>query len=235
MRLYAGTSGFSYNEWKGPFYPEKLPNADMLRYYAERLPTVELNNTFYRMPKASVVDGWATQVPDTFRFVVKASRRITHMKRLREVEEPVGYLKQALAGLGERLGLVLFQLPPNLPADRERLERFLALWGSELHAAFEFRHPSWLEGDAREVLREHGTALCVSESEDEPEAQVEATACHAYLRLRRSTYTEAELDARLAALRVLDVDEAYVFFKHEDAGAGPRMAAQFLERAQAGP
>jgi uncharacterized protein YecE (DUF72 family) len=233
MRLYAGTSGFSYKEWKGPFYPEKLKNADMLHYYAERLPTVELNNTFYRMPKASVVDGWAEQVPETFRFVIKASRRITHMKRLKEAEEPVGYLKQALAGLGERLGLVLFQLPPNLPADRERLEQFLALWGDETKAAFEFRHPSWLDGDARDVLSAHGAALCVAELQEEPDANVEATARHAYLRLRRSSYTEAELDARLASLRALDVDDAYVFFKHEDAGAGPRMAAQFLERARA--
>ena len=233
MRLYAGTSGFSYKEWKGPFYPEKLKNADMLAYYAERLPTVELNNTFYRMPKTSVVEGWAEQVPEGFRFVIKASRRITHMKRLKETDEPVGFLKQALAPLGEKLGLVLFQLPPNLPADRERLERFLDLWDAAAPAAFEFRHASWLDGDARDVLRARGVGLCVSEADDEPDASLEVTAPHAYVRLRRSSYEEAELAARLAALRALEPREAYVFFKHEDAGAGPRMATHFLELAAA--
>ena len=233
MQLYAGTSGFSYKEWKGPFYPETLKNADMLAYYAERLPTVELNNTFYRMPKTEVVEGWAAQVPETFRFVVKASRRLTHMKRLKDPEEPLGFLKQVLAPLGEKLGLVLFQLPPNLPADRDRLERFLDAVAGELPAAFEFRHPSWLDGDAREVLRDHGAALCVSEADDTPDAVFEATSRQAYVRLRRADYAGAALDARVASLKGLDVDAAYVFFKHEDAGAGPRMAAEFLERARA--
>ncbi len=233
MQLYAGTSGFSYKEWKGPFYPEKIKNAEMLAYYAERLPSVELNNTFYRMPKTEVVEGWAAQVPETFRFVVKASRRLTHRKRLKDPEETLGFLKQVLAPLGEKLGLVLFQLPPNLPADRERLERFLDALAGELPAAFEFRHPSWLDGDARDVLRARGVALCISEGDDTPDAELEATSRRAYLRLRRESYDAAALDARLASLRTLDVDAAYVFFKHEDAGAGPRLAAEFLERARA--
>ena len=229
MEPYAGTSGFSYKEWKGPFYPETLKNADMLAYYAERLPTVELNNTFYRMPKTEVVAGWAETVPDRFRFVVKASRRITHNKRLKEPEEPVGFLKQVLEPLGEKLGLVLFQLPPNLPEDRERLARFLEILGTDLPAAFEFRHPSWLDGEARDLLRDHGAALCVSEADDAPDAAIEATARQAYLRLRRADYDDAALTARLDALRGLDVDNAFVFFKHEDEGAGPRMATRFLE------
>src|SRR6266542_1192270 len=145
MRVLAGTSGYSYKEWKGSFYPEDLPASEMLRYYAARLPAVEINNTFYRMPKASLLSGWAEQVPDGFRFVLKASQRITHQKRLREAGEEGGYFFRVATTLGERLGPVLFQLPPNLKRDLPRLADFLALLPPASRSAFEFRHESWFD------------------------------------------------------------------------------------------
>ena len=147
MIIYAGTSGYSYKEWKGPFYPEKFPAADMLAYYAERLPAVEINNTFYRLPKESVLDGWAAQVPEQFRFSIKASRRITHFKRLKETDDETAYLLRALGTLGPLLGVILFQLPPNLKKDLPRLETFLDLLPPRAPTAFEFRHPSWFDED----------------------------------------------------------------------------------------
>jgi uncharacterized protein YecE (DUF72 family) len=173
--LRAGTSGFSYAPWKSTFYPEGLPAKRWLAYYAERLPAVEINNTFYRMPKASVLAGWAEQVPQEFRFAVKASKRITHIKRLKEVGDEVGYLVTVLAALGPKLGAVLFQLPPNLKLDLPRLEAFHGLLAGRVPAAFEFRHPSWQEPAVAELLRAHGAALCVADVDDEPAPALVAT------------------------------------------------------------
>ena len=167
MQLRVGTSGYSYKEWKGSFYPEKLKPAEMLGYYAERLPAVEINNTFYRMPKRTVLETWAQQVPESFRFAVKASRRITHFKRLKEVEEETSFLLGNLAVLGERLGVVLFQLPPTLKADLPRLERFLDLLDGGPRAVLEFRHASWLEDDVIDCLRARGVALCLADTDDQ--------------------------------------------------------------------
>jgi uncharacterized protein YecE (DUF72 family) len=232
MELCVGTSGFSYEQWKGPFYPEDLPASQMLRYYAERLSSVEINNTFYRMPRSSVLEGWLAQVPESFRFAIKASRRITHVKRLKEAGEETDYLLGRLAALGDRLGVVLFQLPPNLKCDLPRLESFLARLAGRVPAAFEFRHPTWQEDEVAALLREHGAALCCADDDEQP-ASLVVTAPFAYLRLRRSCYEPDELASWARRLCDTRCQRAFVFFKHEEAGAGPRLAAAFRERVEA--
>ena len=227
MKLSVGTSGYSYKEWKGPFYPEKLAAQDMLPYYAERLSAVEINNTFYRMPKTSVVESWRDQVPDGFRFSIKASRRITHFKRLKEADDETGYLLQTTAALGDRLGVLLFQLPPNLKADVERLAKFLELLPEGTPAAFEFRHESWRDQAVHACLRERGCALVHVDDEDRTLEDIVSTGAFGYLRLRRPDYAPDDLAAWAARIAAQDWTEAFVFFKHEDAGAGPRMAADF--------
>jgi uncharacterized protein YecE (DUF72 family) len=229
MRVLAGTSGYSYKEWKGSFYPEDLPASEMLRYYAARLPAVEINNTFYRMPKASLLSGWAEQVPDGFRFVLKASQRITHQKRLREAGEEVGYFFRVATTLGDRLGPVLFQLPPNLKRDLPRLADFLALLPPASRSAFEFRHESWFDDEVFEALRSRGAALCIAEDED-LSTPFEMTAAWGYLRLRRQDYGEADIAAWADRIRGKPWSEVYVFFKHEEGGAGPRLAAELLRQ-----
>jgi uncharacterized protein YecE (DUF72 family) len=229
MRVLAGTSGFSYKEWKGSFYPEDLPADRMLAYYSERLPAVEINNTFYRMPKAALLESWAAEVAPEFRFVLKASQRITHFKRLKDTGSEVEYFFGLASTLGERLGPVLVQLPPNLKKDLPRLEAFLATLPAGARPAFEFRHASWFEEDVFEALRGKGAALCVAEDEDLATPFV-ATASWGYLRLRRQDYDGAAVAAWAERVRAQSWSEAYVFFKHEDAGSGPRLAAEFLER-----
>jgi uncharacterized protein YecE (DUF72 family) len=229
VKILAGTSGFSYNEWKGSFYPEDLPNAQMLRYYASRLPTVEINNTFYRMPKTSVLSGWAEQVPESFRFVLKAPQQITHRMRLKEAAEPTKYFFSVAESLGERLGPALVQLPPNLKKDLPRLETFLAAMPAGARAAFEFRHESWFVDEVYETLRSRGAALCVAEDEILATPLV-ATAGWGYLRLRRQDYVEADVSSWAEKVRGQSWSEAYVFFKHEEAGTGPRLAEAFLKQ-----
>ncbi len=229
MRVLAGTSGFSYKEWKGSFYPEDLPAEQMLSFYAARLPAVEINNTFYRMPKPALLASWAEQVSPQFRFVLKASQRITHHKRLKEAGSEVAYFFQTASTLGERLGPALFQLPPNLKKDLPRLEAFLAVLPEGARAAFEFRHASWFEDDVFEALRGRGAALCIAEDEELATPLV-ATAGWGYLRLRRQDYDDAAVAAWAEKVRGQSWDEACVFFKHEDAGSGPRLAAEFLRR-----
>ena len=228
MRVLAGTSGFSYKEWKGSFYPEDLPASRMLAYYAERLPAVEINNTFYRMPKPELLQGWSAEVPESFRFVLKASQRITHFKRLKDAGSEVEYFFSVARTLGERLGPALFQLPPNLKKDLPRLEAFLAALPDGTRAAFEFRHASWFEDDVFAALRASGAALCIAEDEELATPLV-ATADWGYLRLRRQDYGDEAVDAWARRVHEQPWSEAYVFFKHEDAGSGPRLAAQFLE------
>ena len=231
MALYVGTSGFAYKEWKGPFYPEDLPDAQMLRYYGERFGTVEINNTFYRMPKTSVVEGWANEVPPDFRFVLKASQRITHYGRLKpEVADTVGYLLRAAAALGERQGPLLFQLPPNLKKDVPRLAAFLALVTAPARAALEFRHPSWFDDEVFGVMRDHNAALCIAQAE-ELDVPFVSTADWGYLRLRLPDYDDAGLAEWAERVRGVGWNDAFVFFKHEDAGKGPMLANRFLELA----
>jgi uncharacterized protein YecE (DUF72 family) len=231
MRILAGTSGYAYKEWKGVFYPERIAPAAMLGFYAERLPAVEINATFYRMPRASVLEGWAEAVPEGFRFALKASRRITHQKRLKDADEETGYLVRTAATLGAKLGALLFQLPPNLRADRDRLARFLDAVPPEVPAAFEFRHPSWHEPALVELLRERGRTLVVADADDSPAEGLVATAPRGYLRLRRARYERAELAAWVERIGGAGFESALVFFKHEDAGAGPVLAARLLELA----
>jgi uncharacterized protein YecE (DUF72 family) len=229
MRLHVGTSGYSYKEWKGSFYPEKLPSKEMLAYYGGRLGAVEINNTFYRLPKASVLESWAEQVPNDFRFSIKASRRITHFTRLKpEAREPTEYLLSTLETLGRRLGAVLFQLPPNLKKDAERLAGFLEMLPEGTPGAFEFRHPSWSDDEVRELLRARGMTLVSADTDDADEDEpIVRTSGWGYLRLRRAEYADEDLERWVDRVRSQDWTHALVFFKHEDEGAGPRMAERF--------
>jgi len=230
MHWWVGTSGFSYPKWRGYFYPEDLPAADMLAHYAGRLPSVELNNTFYRMPKRDVLEGWASRVPAGFRFAIKASRRITHIKRLKEPVGEVEFLYRNLGVLGDRLGIVLFQLPPTLRKDVPRLLGFLDLLPSGGRAAVEFRHPSWFEDDVFAALTERGLALCVSDEED-PFPSLVRGGTYGYLRLRRPEYTDAELAHWVSTARGLGWTDVYAYFKHEEAGAGAALARRLLDAA----
>ena len=229
MKLYVGTSGYSYKEWKGSFYPEKIRAAEMLSYYASRLPAVELNNTFYRLPQRSMVESWKTQVPDGFRFAVKAAQRITHFKRLKDAAAETRYMLETVSALEDRLGVVLFQLPPNMKKDLERLETFLRDLPASTPATFEFRHPTWFDDDVLELLRSQNRALCVSDTDDLPTNHIDKTADWGYLRLRRVNYSEADLTEWITRIAAQQWKSAFVFFKHEDEGTGPKLAAQFIE------
>jgi uncharacterized protein YecE (DUF72 family) len=227
MQLLAGTSGFSYKEWVGAFYPAKLPANAMLAHYATQLPIVEINNTFYRMPNAAAVQSWRAQVPDSFRFAIKMPRRISHLKRLRDCGSELKTLFSAVGDLGPCLGSMLVQLPPHARCDVAALDGFLNELPADARVAFEFRHDSWHVPAVFEVLRARNAALVQSESD----AQFEAlpwTANWAYLRLRRVDYTRADLERWLARLEAAGVAEAQVFFKHEDAATGPKLAAELL-------
>ncbi len=231
MNLYVGTSGFSYKEWKGTFYPEDLPDKQMLRFYGERFRSVEINNTFYRMPKASVLEAWAAEVPTDFKFVLKASQRITHQQRLKHAGDSVSYLLEVASTLEERLGPLLFQLPPYLKKDAPRLREFLALLRPHRRAAFEFRHQSWFDEEVFGLLRDHQAALCIAEAENDLEIPFVSTADWGYLRLRRPDYGDAELKTWAERVRRQDWRDAFIFFKHEEEGKGPQMARRFLELA----
>ncbi len=230
--LYVGTSGYSYKEWKGSFYPEKLPAKDMLPYYAERLKTVELNNTFYRFPKRSAMESWKSQVPVDFRFSVKASQSITHFKRLKDAEDPTRDMIENISALEDRLGVVLFQLPPNMKKDAERLDSFLQLLPPDIKATFEFRHPTWFDDEVLELLKRHNRALCVSDTDDLPANTIDKTADFGYLRLRRVQYGQAELKEWIEKIKKQKWKETFVFFKHEDEGTGPKLAAEFIGLAE---
>lgn len=229
MKLWVGTSGYSYKAWLGSFYPERLPAKEMLRFYASRLPTVEINNTFYRLPKESVLQNWAEQVSPEFRFVLKAPQKITHVKRLKEADEEVKYLFGAENSLGRNKGAVLFQLPPSLRKNLLTLQSFLSILPTDRPIAFEFRHPSWFDEEVFACLRERNCALCLAEMEDSENYDLVPTATWGYLRLRRSDYTPTDLRNWKQRILSQPWDHAYVFFKHEDEGIGPKLAAQFLE------
>jgi uncharacterized protein YecE (DUF72 family) len=226
MTLHIGTSGYSYKEWKGTFYPEDLKAAAMLSYYAERLGTVEINNTFYRMPTRKLLEGWGSQVPDTFRFVLKVSQKITHFKRLKEVEEEVGYLMETVRVLGPKLGPLLVQIPPNFKRDDARLFAFLDLV-TEARVALEVRNASWLAPEVFALLEKRGVALVTSETDDEPDPQLVRTAPWGYLRLRKTAYTPQELAQWSRKIAEQKWEEAFVFFKHEQ--IGPDLARQLTE------
>ena len=227
MRVRTGTSGFSYPAWEGHFYPAGTKRPDMLSFYGGKLGAVEINNTFYRMPKADLLERWRDSVPESFRFALKASRRITHHQRLRDAGDSVEYLFGTAKVLGEQLGPFLFQLPPYLRRDDDRLAAFLERLPAGLRAAFEFRHASWFDDAVFALLEEAGAALCVADAGGDHDAPLVATTDFGYLRLRRADYDEAALRSWADRIRPQPWRETYVFFKHEDEGAGPRMAARF--------
>ena len=227
VQVRIGTSGYSYAEWKGNFYPEKLAAKDMLRFYAGRFPTVEINNTFYRMPTEKLLSGWADQVPEKFTFVIKAPKRITHDMRLKECGELLSYLFGATATLGSKLGPLLFQLPPNFKKDVPRLKSFFDDMPERRRAAVEFRHASWFDDDVYAALRERDAALCVADTDEGEQAPaLPVTASWGYLRLRRADYDDAALAAWAERIRTQPWTQAFVFFKHEDAGRGPDLAGR---------
>jgi uncharacterized protein YecE (DUF72 family) len=231
-RVDIGTSGYSYKEWKGSFYPKDLAAAKMLAFYGERFPTVEINNTFYQMPKAEALRTQAAQVPERFTFAFKAPGRITHQKRLKDVDEPVAHLWETVATLGARLGPVLYGLPPNMKKDLPRLAALLALTPPGRRVAVEFRHESWFEGeDTFATLRAAGAALCIADAEDFTVPFVQ-TAAWGYLRLRKPRYDAAALAGWAAKIRAAGWTDACVYFKHEDEGHAPVFAEQ-LGRALA--
>ena len=233
MNVRVGTSGYSYPEWKGNFYPEKIAAKDMLSFYAGRFPTVEINNTFYRMPKEALLSGWAAQVPESFTFVLKASQRITHIQRLKESGELLTYLFRVSATLGSRLGPLLFQLPPNFRKDVPRLASFFQQMPERRRVAFEFRHASWFDDETFGTLRANGAALCVADTGEEPVAPLVATTDWGYLRLRREDFADGELRDWARRIREQPWSDAFVFLKHEEEGRGPKLAARLMEILQA--
>jgi uncharacterized protein YecE (DUF72 family) len=231
MQFFVGTSGYSYEEWKGSFYPQKLPNKQMLSHYAEQFSAVELNNTFRRMPSESNFESWANQVPGTFRFALKAPQAITHFKRLKDAQEPTNHLFRTAAVLKSKLGPVLFGLPGNFKKDLPRLEDFLHLIPKNAQAAFEFRHKSWFDDDVFECLRASRCALCVNDDPEFPQAPLLSSTNWGYVRLRRKRYTKKTLGDWVKKLRSQPWKQAYVFFKHEVTGTGPKFAARFIALA----
>jgi uncharacterized protein YecE (DUF72 family) len=229
MRVMTGTSGFSYPAWRGSFYPEKLPAAKMLAFYAGKLGAVEINNTFYRMPQPAVLARWAADTPATFRFALKSPRSITHMRRLVGAADAVTRLADGVRALGDRLGPILFQLPANARKDVGVLEAFLStLPAGGMRAAFEFRDKSWLADDVYAVLARHDAALCVADAEELATPLV-ATASWGYLRLRRQDYGKAALRRWAVRLKKERFTDVFAFFKHENEGAGPALADSFRE------
>jgi uncharacterized protein YecE (DUF72 family) len=228
VRLRAGTSGFNYDEWKESFYPPGLPAARRLAYYAGQFDTVEINATFYRMPTPKTLAAWAAAVPAGFAFGLKAPQRITHFGRLRGVDDPVRFFCETALTLGDRLGPLLFQLPPNFPRDLARLADFLALLPSGLDVAMEFRHDSWLDGDVYERLRARNVALCVADTGERTTPLV-STADFGYFRLRDEGYAEGDLERWAHTIRQAGAHwrAAWVFFKHEESGTGPAFARRF--------
>jgi uncharacterized protein YecE (DUF72 family) len=230
MRALVGTSGYNYDAWKGSFYPDDLAKKKMLSYYASRFPTVEINYTFYRKPTEKALRGWSGETPENFRFVLKGWQRITHQKRLLECEPLVASFWEVAQVLGDKLGPILFQLPPNFKKDLPRLDAFLALLPPAMRAAFEFRHATWFSDDVFSSLRGKNAALCVAESEELATPLVR-TAPFGYLRLRREDYDDAAI-ARWAKLiaEAGFTDDVHVFFKHEDGAKGTKFADALIAK-----
>jgi uncharacterized protein YecE (DUF72 family) len=235
MKIHVGTSGYAYKEWKGKFYPQKISPQEMLHFYSGRLDTVEINNTFYHMPRESVLISWAEQVPGDFVFALKASQVITHLKRLRNVSGETEYLFRTLSALDRKLGPVLFQFPKSFRADRPALQDFLSLLPADTVCAFEFRNPSWADKEILDLLQERGSALCIADSDENPAQEIIRTAPWGYLRLRRSDYTDADLSQWLERILAQKWERAFVYFKHEEDDAqGPEMAVRFRGLADNG-
>ena len=227
--IRVGTSGYNYPEWRGHFYPETLPARAMLGFYAERFPTVEINYTFYRTPTEKLLVGWAAATPDGFVFTLKAPRRLTHDRRLRDVDEPLRFFCNTAGALGARLGPLFFQLPPTFQKQTDRLADLLAMLPPRVRCAFEFRHASWFADDVYDLLRRRDAALCIADTEDGTTPDV-ATASWGYLRLRDAGYPDAELDGWMETIGRHGWKDAYVYFKHEGTASGPALATRWLTR-----
>lgn len=229
MKLWVGTSGYNYPEWKGSFYPQKMPAARMLAYYAERFSTVEINYTFYRVPTARILAGWDQETPPGFRLTLKAPKRITHIAKLKDCAELLAYFVKTAATLGPKLGALLFQLPPYLRKDLGVLDEFLPQLPPGTCAAFEFRHASWMDAEVFERLRARNVALCIADSE-KFSTPVELTADYAYFRLRDEGYTAQDLArwAQVIREKAAHCSDVFVYFKHEEAGIGPQFARTLL-------
>ena len=227
--IHVGTSGYNYPEWRGRFYPADLSASRMLPFYAERLGTVEINATFYRMPTEKVVAAWAQTTPAAFVFTLKAPQRITHMKRLIDVDDPLRRFTDVAATLGAKLGPLFFQLPPNFKKETGRLAQLLAMLPPGRRAAFEFRHASWFADDVYGLLRTRDAALCVADTEEGTTPDV-VTASWGYLRLRDAGYSDDELDRWAARVQRPEWRDAFVYFKHEDEAKGPELAQRMLTK-----
>lgn len=230
MNIWVGTSGFQYAEWKGKFYPEDLPAAKMLPYYAERLTTTEINYTFHRIPSAKTIDNWKKLTPEKFRFALKAPQKITHWSKLRDCADTMRYFHDVTSALGEKLGPVLFQLPPNFKKDTLVLGDFVNCLPNGLRAAFEFRHESWFADDVWEVFRANNIALCLNEAADFAAPKI-ITANFGYLRLRREDYAKIDIErwAEVVRQQASNWNDVFVYFKHEEAGAGPKFAREMMD------
>ncbi|MEO5720829.1 MAG: DUF72 domain-containing protein [Chthoniobacterales bacterium] len=230
MKLWIGTSGFQYAEWKGTFYPEKMPTAKMLPYYAERLSTTEINYSFHRIPSAKTIEGWYKAAPERFRFSLKAPQKVTHWAKLKNCGDTMRFFHGVVADLEAKLGPVLFQLPPTLKKDAGLLELFLADIPDGMRGAFEFRDASWFDDEVYALLRAKNLALCIAESEKLSTPEM-ATADYGYLRLRREDYVEADVVRWAEVLRAhaSEWSDAFVYFKHEESGIGPKLAMQMKE------
>jgi len=231
-RLLVGTSGYNFPEWRGSFYPPKLASAKWLEYYAQQLGTVEINYTFYRMPSEKTISGWNAATPESFTFVLKAPQRITHIARLRNIDEPLRNFLDVIRKLNAKLGAVLFQLPPNFKKDLARVGDLLTQFPTDVRAACEFRHASWWSDDVYELLRSTNTALCIADTEEGTTPLV-ATADFGYIRLRDEGYDEAGLRDWMTKVQALGSawTDAFIFFKHEEKGMGPKLAREFRQMA----
>ncbi len=229
LKVYVGTSGYGYKEWQGKFYPEKISPKEMLRFYSERLNAVEINNTFYHMPKEGVLASWAEQVSENFVFALKAPQIITHLKQLRNVSAETRYLFRSLSVLGRKLGPILFQLPKSFSADRTALEDFLTLIPDNVSCAFEFRNPSWQTAEIMDLLKERQYILCIADTDENHMSNIIGTAHQGYLRLRRSDYTDADLSRWKTRILSQKWERVFVFFKHEEEAKGAEIAMHFHE------
>ena len=227
--IHVGTSGYNYAEWRGRFYPADLTPARMLPFYAERFGTVEINATFYRMPTEKVLAAWAEATPSAFVFTLKAPQRITHMKRLIDVDDPLRRFTDVAATLGAKLGPLFFQLPPNFRKETGRLAQLLAMLPPGRRVAFEFRHASWFSDDVYALLRTRDAALCIADTEEGTTPDV-VTASWGYVRLRGAGYSNDALDRWVPGLRRSDWQDAFVYFKHEDEARGPEIAQRLVAR-----
>lgn len=228
--IWVGTSGFQYKEWKGTFYPETLPLAKMLPYYAERFPTTEINYSFRRIPSEKTLANWSANTPQKFHFGLKAPQEITHFRQLRDCTDVLNRFCDALKTLGEKLGPVLFQLPPFLKNDQALLKDFLATIPAGFHSAFEFRHESWFNDETFAALKSKNAALCIADTE-ELTTPIIVTADFGYFRLRNPAYTKADIKRWAKAIdqQKPKSKDIYTYFKHEDSGVGPKFARQLLD------